>query len=59
MDQDKKRTDSNKMFDSLVCNALDFLQRSAVGLQESPKYSVIDFCTAIELFLKARLLVEH
>jgi hypothetical protein len=59
MDHDKKRSDSNKMFDSLVRNALDFLQRSVKELQESPKYSVIDFCTAIELFLKARLLVEH
>lgn len=47
------------MFDSLVRNALDFLQRSVNELQESPKYSMIDFCTAIELFLKARLLIEH
>lgn len=59
MDHDKKRTNPNKMFDSLVCNALDFLQRSVRELQESPKYSVIHFCTAIELFLKARLLIEH
>jgi len=28
-------------------------------LNERPKYSVIDFCSAIEVFLKARLLLEH
>src|SRR5256885_2670252 len=59
MDSDNKRSDSSKMFDSLVRNALDFLLRSVGELQETPKYSVIDFCAAIELFLKARLLVEH
>ncbi len=47
------------MFDSLVQNALDFLLRSVFEIQKNPKSSVIDFCTAIELFLKARLLIEH
>jgi hypothetical protein len=28
-------------------------------LAKQPKHSVIDFCTALELFLKARLLREH
>lgn len=28
-------------------------------LENQPKYAVIDFCTALELFLKARLLKEH
>lgn len=45
------------MLDSLVRNALDFLRRSVDELKDNPKY--IDFCTAIELFLKARLLLEH
>lgn len=51
---------NDKMFDSLVRNALDFLARS-VGedLQGNPKYSVISFCTALELFFKSRLLKQH
>jgi hypothetical protein len=47
------------MFDSLVHNAVDFLKRSVSELEGSPKYSVINFYAAIELFLKARLMVEH
>lgn len=49
----------DKRFDSLVRNAIDFLKKSVEELETSPKYSVIHFYTAIELFLKARLLVEH
>lgn len=47
------------MFDSLVCNAIDFLEHSVSELEKKPKYSVINFCTAVELFLKARLMLEH
>src|SRR5437870_13436756 len=54
-----RTTASNQMFDSLVRNALDFLQRSAQELERAPNHSAIHFCTAIELFLKARLLSEH
>lgn len=46
-------------FDSLTRNAIDFLNKSIGELDNSPKYSVIHFCSALELFLKARLLVEH
>lgn len=49
----------NKFFDSLVRNAIDFLKKSVNELEKSPKYSVIHFYAAIELFLKARLLSEH
>ena len=49
----------NRFFDSLVRNAMDFLKKSVDELEESPKYSVIYFSTAVELFLKARLLREH
>jgi hypothetical protein len=49
----------NKFFDSLVRNAIDFLKKSVDELEKSPKYSVINFYAAIELFLKARLLAEH
>lgn len=43
----------------LVDNAFDFLSRSIDELGDQPKYSVIHFHAAIELFLKARLLSEH
>jgi hypothetical protein len=47
------------MFDSLVKNAIDFFKRSISELEKSPKYSLINFVAAIELFLKARLMLEH
>lgn len=50
---------STEFFDSLVENAVDFLKRSVIEIKKSPKYSVIHFCAALELFLKARLMVEH
>jgi len=46
-------------FKLLTENALDFLSRSIKDFKENPKYSVIHFAAAIELFLKARLLAEH
>lgn len=51
--------DTDKLFHQLVKNALDFLARSIDELEESPKYSVINFHAAVELFLKARLLSDH
>ena len=62
MRQHKAATPSNiqeRMFDSLVRNAIDFLERSVHELEKEPKYSVIDFSAAVELFLKARLFKEH
>ena len=47
------------LFDALVLSAIDFARRSVRELQSSPKYSMIHFSTALELFLKARLLREH
>lgn len=52
-------TVSDELFGSLVLNAFDFLEGSLRELEKSPKYSVIHFFNAIELFLKARLLREH
>lgn len=49
----------NNKFQYLVENAFDFLEQSIVDLQNKPKYSVIHFHAAIELFLKARLMAEH
>jgi hypothetical protein len=47
------------IFTSLVENAIDFLRQSINELESKPKYSVINFCASIELFLKARLFIEH
>src|SRR5258706_16466839 len=47
------------MFDSVVANAVDFLRHSIDELKTKPKYSVIHFCAAIELFLKSKLMLEH
>ena len=46
-------------FEQLVENALDFAENSIRQLNSAPKYSVINFYTAVELFLKARLVHEH
>ena len=46
-------------FDLVVRNALDFVVQSVSELPKRPKYSLIDFCSALELFLKARLMREH
>ena len=43
----------------LVENAIDFLGHSIREFETQPKYSVIHFHAAVELFLKARLLAEH
>jgi hypothetical protein len=54
-----KNQPSNSLFESVVKNALDFLDRSVSELRKRPKYSVINFCAGLELFLKARLMLEH
>jgi len=48
-----------QMFDALVINAVDFLKVSLKELTDRPKYSVIHFCSGVEIFFKARLLAEH
>lgn len=48
------------VFRHVVTNAFDFLEKSLDEFEgRNYKYSVINFCAAVELFLKARLLVEH
>ncbi|BAS68204.1 hypothetical protein [Bathymodiolus septemdierum thioautotrophic gill symbiont] len=47
------------MLERLVKNGLDFLEKAISELTEQPKYSVIHFHAAVELFLKARLMAEH
>src|SRR5688572_5966325 len=52
--------ENQKEFTSLVENALDFLNKSVRELKAGEaKYSVIHFYSGLELFLKARLLLEH
>lgn len=51
--------DHQKIFHRLVENAIDFLVRSIDEIEERPKYSIIHFHAAVELFLKARLASEH
>jgi len=48
-----------EMFNSLVENGLDFLLKATSEIKSKPKYSVIHFYAAVELFLKARLMNEH
>lgn len=50
---------TDKLFDQLVQNAINFMEKSNELLETEPKYAVINFCSAVELFLKARLLAEH
>ena len=47
------------MFDRLVRNDVAFLEHSFDELKDTLNYALIDSCTAIELFLKSRLLLEH
>ena len=47
------------IFDSLARNAFDFLERGIGEFDKTPKYSVIHFCAAVEMLLKARLMKEH
>lgn len=54
-----KNKDIDIVFDSIVKNALEFLLYSADEFEIQPKRSLIDFITALELFIKARLLKEH
>lgn len=54
----EKRT-NEQLFDALVRNALGFVETSLEHIKERPKNSIVDLYTAIELFLKARLMAEH
>ena len=56
---EKDKVTTEQLFNRLVENALDFLARSIEELGGRPKYSVIHFHAAVELFLKARLMSDH
>ena len=46
-------------FENLVRNGIDFLEKAMSQLDSDPKHSVINFHTAVEIFLKAPLVHEH
>ena len=48
-----------EILERLVENGLDFLHKAIDELNDYPKFSLIHFYSAIELFLKARLMEEH
>jgi hypothetical protein len=49
----------SEWFVLVVENAISFLDSSVKSIETSPKNSIIDLYTAIELFFKARLMKEH
>lgn len=52
-------TFSDGVIGSLVESAADFVERAVSEVESAPKYAVIHFSTGVELFLKARLAMEH
>ncbi len=46
---------NEELFDSLVQNAFEFLDRTLAELDSAPKHALINFVTAVELLFKARL----
>lgn len=50
---------TDNTFDNLIENGFDFLKKALQEFEQEPKFSAIHFYTALELFLKARLLREH
>lgn len=48
-----------RYLNQIVENALDFLDKSISEFEKAPKYALLHFYSALELFLKARLFHEH
>jgi hypothetical protein len=46
-------------FNLIATNAIEFFIASIKDFKSRPKYSVINFCSGLELILKARLIKEH
>lgn len=55
----QKKQTKEEMFNAVVRNAIDFVNSSLDNLDKRPKNGIVDFYTAIELFLKAKLMEEH
>jgi hypothetical protein len=54
-----KEQELKTMFDALLTNGLDFLERSIGDIGSNPALSVAHFAVGLELTLKARLFHEH
>jgi hypothetical protein len=52
-------TADDRLIRELTGSALQFLDRAIDEFKSNPKFSTIFFATAVELFLKARLMREH
>jgi hypothetical protein len=48
-----------QIFEMLIRNALDFLEKSIDEFDKHPKFSLLHFCIGFELLLKTRLAYEH
>lgn len=59
MPKSSKAKESTTDFQNLVRNGIDFLNKAMSQLDSDPKHSVINFYTAVEIFLKAPLVHEH
>ena len=59
MTNKNREHDLEKLVNSIAENAFEFLEKSLDEFDSSPKFSIIHFASAIELFLKARLMKEH
>lgn len=55
----QERRTKEELFDALVRNALGFVNTSIDHFKKKPKNAIVDLYTAVELFLKARLMREH
>lgn len=59
MNTSSKKQETISDFENLVRNGIDFLEKAMFQLENDPKHSVINFYTAVEIFLKAPLVHEH
>jgi len=58
-EQREEAPKENKYLKSVLDSAFDFLEAGISQFESQPKYSVINFCSGIELILKAKLMDEH
>ncbi len=58
-EQTRSKKEPTTDFQNLVLNGIDFLEKAMSQLDKDPKHSVINFYTAVEIFLKAPLVLDH
>lgn len=54
-----EKFDAEAEFNALLSNAIDFVDSAIEQIDKRPKNSIVEMYTAVELFLKARLMKEH